>query len=269
MPVKQSKIMFRSPGEIAFRIFDFPVYFYGIILAFAIFVGVYAAFLFYKKFYDNVKAACIIDFSPFIIITGILGARIYYCLVNFSYYTVNPLEIFDIRQGGLSIHGMIIAGIIAIYFLSKKYNMPFLKLIDSFFCATPLSQCIGRWGNFFNSEAFGCPTNLPWKLYIPISHRPAEYIDYEYFHPAFLYESMLDLFIFIILFMLFKRLSKHPGTLACLYLIMYSCVRILVEYCRIDSILNIGSIPIAQIVSFIIIIFASLSWVILVKRNAG
>lgn len=259
--------MFQSPGDVAFKFFGYPVYYYGIILASAIFVGIYCAYLLYKKYYEASKAQNIIDFSPWIIIIGILGARFYYCLVNFSYYTAHPFEIFYIRQGGLSVHGMIIVGICGLWWLSKKYKMSFLQLIDSFLCGTALAQSIGRWGNFFNSEAFGAPTNLPWKLFIPISHRPTEFINYEFFHPTFLYESILDILIFVLLLVLFKRLSKTPGLVACIYLILYSFARILVESCRIDSVLNIAGIPIAQIMSLAIIIFASVFVIILIRKK--
>ena len=259
--------MFQSPGDVAFNFFGYPVYYYGIILASATFVGIYCAYLLYKKYYEASKAQNIIDFSPWIIIIGILGARFYYCLVNFSYYTAHPFEIFYIRQGGLSVHGMIIVGICGLWWLSKKYKMSFLQLIDSFLCGTALAQSIGRWGNFFNSEAFGAPTNLPWKLFIPISHRPTEFINYEFFHPTFLYESILDILIFVLLLVLFKRLSKTPGLIACIYLILYSFARILVESCRVDSVLNIAGIPIAQIMSLAIIIFASIFIVILIRKK--
>lgn len=260
--------MFQSPTDVAFDVFGFPIYFYGIILASAIFVGVYCAYFLYKLFYNKHEASKIIDFSPYIIIIGIIGARLYYCLVNFSYYVKHPLEIFYIRQGGLSIHGVIIIGILALYTFSKKYKMSFLKLIDVFLCGTALGQSIGRWGNFFNSEAFGTPTNLPWKLYIPITHRPPQYIDFKYFHPTFLYESIFDFLIFLILLICFKKLSKSPGVLACLYLIMYSIVRIIVEHFRIDSVLNIDGIPIAQLVSLIIIVVASVAIMILTRKKS-
>lgn len=260
--------MFQSPTDVAFDVFGFPIYFYGIILASAIFVGVYCAYFLYKLFYNKQEASKIIDFSPYIIIIGIIGARLYYCLVNFSYYVKHPLEIFYIRQGGLSIHGVIIIGILALYTFSKKYKLSFLKLIDVFLCGTALGQSIGRWGNFFNSEAFGTPTNLPWKLYIPITHRPPQYIDFKYFHPTFLYESIFDFLIFLILLICFKKLSKSPGVLACLYLIMYSIVRIIVEHFRIDSALNIDGIPIAQLVSLIIIVVASVAIMILTRKKS-
>lgn len=259
--------MFQSPTDVAFNLLGFPVYYYGIILAIAILIGVYCAYCLYKKFYGVKKAQNIIDFSPYIIIIGILGARFYYCLVNFAYYSNHPLEIFYIRQGGLSIHGVIIIGLLALYYFSKKYRMSFFKLIDVFLCGTALGQSIGRWGNFFNSEAFGTPTNLPWKLFIPISHRPAQYMDFQYFHPTFLYESILDILIFIVLLVFFKKFSKYPGTLACMYLILYSFARIFVEHFRVDSVLNIYGIPVAQLVSILLIIFASIALLFLLNRK--
>lgn len=259
--------MFQSPAEVAFSFLGVPVYFYGIILAFAILVGIYSAYFLYKNFYGSNNASNIIDFSPYIIIIGIVGARLYYCLVNYQYYILRPMEIFYVRQGGLSIHGMIIVGLFSLFVFSKIYKMSFFKLIDVFLCATALAQSIGRWGNFFNSEAFGTPTNLPWKLFIPVSHRPIQYVNFEYFHPTFLYESILDFVIFIVLLFLFRKLSKHPGMIACLYLIMYSFARIFVEHIRIDSVLNIQGFPVAQIISLAIILFASISMIIIAYRD--
>ena len=255
--------MFHSPSDIAFNIFGFPVYFYGIIMACSIFIGVYTAYFLYKKFYDSVNAEKIIDMSPFLIIIGVLGARLYYCLVNYSYYAGHPFEILNIRQGGLSVHGMIIIGIAALYDFSKVYKMPFLKLLDVFLCASALSQSIGRWGNFFNSEAFGTPTNLPWKLFIPVSHRPLEFINYEYFHPTFLYESILDFLIFIILVVC---LRKYPsGITACIYLILYSVVRIFVEALRTDSVLNLAGFPVAQVMSACLILIGIVGLLIIFR----
>ncbi len=259
--------MFQSPSEIAFSLLGFPIYWYGIILALAILVGVYTAFMLYKNFYDKEKAFLIIDFSPVVILVGILGARLYYCLVNYSYYLYNPTEILNIRQGGLSIHGMIIIGILVLFYFAKRYKIEFFKLLDSFFVGTALAQSIGRWGNFFNSEAFGTPTNLPWKLYIPLEHRPSQFINFEYFHPTFLYESILDFIIFLVLLSIFKKFSKTPGVIACIYLILYSFARIFVEHYRVDSVLNIDGIPVAQLMSLILISFASLVLIFILTRK--
>ena len=240
-------------------------------MAIAVFVGFCVTNYLYKKL-QRISVATpsplegrgegennlILDISPYLIISGIIGARLYYCLVNYPYYIQNPLEIFFIRQGGLSIHGAIIAGALALFYFSKRYKIPFLCLTDIFLCGTILAQSIGRWGNFFNSEAFGLPCDLPWKLYIPISHRPLEYINFEYFHPTFLYESILDLIIFVVLFVLFKKFSQKSGIITSLYMIFYAIVRILVEHFRIDSALNIAGMPIAQVVSIIMLLLGIL-----------
>lgn len=256
--------MFQAPTQTAINIFGFSIYYYGLILAFATFIGVCVAFWLYKKYYKT--GEIILDISPVLIFLGVIGARLYYCVVNFQYYIDKPLEIFNIRQGGLSIHGMIAVGILALFFCAKRYKTSFLKLCDVFLCGTSLAQSIGRWGNFFNSEAFGTPTNLPWKMYISLSHRPEQYINYEYFHPTFLYESLLNFLIFIILLLLLKKWYNKAGFVTCSYLIFYSLARIFVEHFRIDSVLNIYGIPIAQIVSFIIIFFATISFIYLQKK---
>lgn len=254
-------LILQSPGEIAFMVAGFSVYWYGIILALAVLQGVFVA----EWIAKDLPANFFIDNSPLIIISGIIGARIYYCLLNFSYYIENPIEIFDIRQGGLSVHGMIIAGVGTIYFLAKKNKISFLKLADILACSVAIAQSIGRWGNFFNSEAFGLPTNAKWGLFIPESQRPLEYISSELFHPAFLYESLLDLVIFFVLVFILKK-NKCSGTVFFTYLILYSIARICVEQIRLDSALYIGQIPVAQIVSVVLILCGLVGLIYISKK---
>ena len=260
-------MIIKSPGDVAFTILNFSVFWYGIILAFAVLAGVVCAEFLSKKFSDIPKDF-FIDNSPVVIILGIIGARLYYCLVNYSYYINHPVEIFDIRQGGLSVHGMIIFGVITVYFLAKKYKLNLLKLLDILSCSAILAQAIGRWGNFFNSEAFGYPTNADWGVFIPVSKRPVEFLAYDYFHPTFLYESLLDLFIFFILLFILRRQAKKQGYVFFSYLVLYSAARILVESVRIDSVLNVLGVPIAVWVS-IIAIFIGFSGILLLNRLAG
>lgn len=248
--------MLQSPGEVAFSIAGMPVYYYGLILAAAAFIGFYTAYKLYAKFFDKEAAEKIIDMAPILIIAGVIGARLYYCMVSYSYYLEHPLDILNIRQGGLSIHGMILAGIIALYFCVRHYRLDFLRTLDVMACGTALAQAVGRWGNFFNSEAFGMPTDLPWKLYIPISQRPQALIGYEYFHPTFLYESLLDLAVFFVLYLILRHFAPKKGLIFGIYLILYSFVRIGVEYLRVDSVLNLFGVPIAQWASVCIIIAA-------------
>ena len=255
-----------SPEFSSFNVFGLEIYFYGIILALAVLAGVFTAHKLYKKFYGTDGLFFIYDYSPYLILAGIFGARLYYCLVNLPYYTVNPSEILYIRQGGMSVHGMIIAGIFTLWAISKFKKVSFLKLADVYMCSSLLAQSIGRWGNFFNNEAFGYPTNGSWGLFIPVSKRPVEFINYEYFHPAFLYESILDFIGFLILLLLFRKFSSKPGLTACGYLILYSLIRIFTESFRVDSALNISNYPIAAIMSVFIIIVGVLSAVFICKR---
>lgn len=258
--------MFQSPGDICFSLFGFPIYNYGITMACACLLGVFVSYKVFKLNNPNKDADLIWDFSVWVLLAGILFARLYYCFLNLDYYLSYPEQILNIRQGGLSIHGAVVGGIIALIFCSKKYKLPLLNLLDSFACGTCIAQAIGRWGNFFNSEAFGFPTNLPWKLYIAPAHRPIQFMNFSYFHPAFLYESFLDVLLFIFLFFYMKKFAgKRPGTAFCLYLILYSCIRLFVESFRIDSALDILGIPIAKIISVLLIIFASILMIIVSK----
>lgn len=250
-----------SPGDIAFCcIGSLPIYYYGIIMAISLFLGILTARLVTGKFYPTIDPEMIYDISPYIIIGAILGARIYYCLLSYDYYIQNPLEILQIWHGGISIHGAIIGGLIFGIFYAKRHKLPVLKLCDIFSYGLVLGQSLGRWGNFFNSEAFGRPTAGFLKLYIPVYKRPIEYMQYDYFHPTFLYESILDVCIFLILFFIIRKIAKNKdGIVFFSYLILYSIVRIIIEQIRIDSIFNIYGIPIAQIVSALIILISTIA----------
>ena len=248
--------MFASPGRVLLSVFGFDIYWYGLFLAIGILCAVLISDFLSKKYY---KQNFVIDFAPFILISGIIFARLYYCLINYGYYMNFSQKVFLFREGGISIHGAILGGILALFIAyrlkkkyDKKFNLSFLALCDIFALGLPLGQAIGRWGNFFNSEAYGLPTNLPWKLYIAPEFRTEQYLNYDYFHPTFLYESILDLLIFVILiFFLKKHKEASGGKITALYLILYSIVRFMIEFLRTDSVLNFGSLHIAHIVSLI------------------
>ena len=249
--------MFAAHSQIICTLFGVHIYFYGVVLAFAILVGTFVSEYIGCRFFDLEKET-VIDLAPYLILSGILGARIYYCILNYDFYLRFPTEILAVRHGGISIHGAIIGGLIGLFIFSGIHKISARKLCDVSVLGLSIAQAIGRWGNFFNSEAFGNPTNLPWKLYIAPQYRPIPFQGYEYFHPAFLYESILDLLIFVILFLILKSgKNGKSGNLALIYLILYSCARIFVEYFRIDSVLYIHGIPVAMLVS-VLIIFVSI-----------
>ena len=248
--------VFSSPGRIAFSILGLDIYYYGIFMGLAICISLLVSNYISNKCYKYNDM--IFEVAPIVLLFGVVGARLYYCILNWDYFIIHPFEIIAIRNGGLSIHGALLGGVIALYYYAKKQaNGKFLDLLDIFSYSLPLGQAVARWGNFFNSEAFGYPTNLPWKLFIPIDARPIEYIHNEYFHPTFLYESILDFGIFLIMiFLLHKKDKLKSGNVCCIYLILYSLVRIFVESFRIDCCKTIFGIQFPILVSVLIISFS-------------
>jgi phosphatidylglycerol:prolipoprotein diacylglycerol transferase len=254
--------MFAAHSQIICTLFGINIYFYGVILALAILVGTFVSDYIGTKFFD-LKKETMIDLSPYLIICGIIGARVYYCLLNCDFYLRFPTEILAIRHGGISIHGAILGGLIGLIIFAKIKKLPLLKLCDTSAVGLIIAQAVGRWGNFFNSEAFGYPTNLPWKLYIAPQYRPVPFEDYEYFHPTFLYESVLDALIFgILLVILNKKWNKKEGNITLIYLILYSVIRIFVERFRLDSVCYVFGVPVAIFVSAVIIVVAVLAFVL-------
>ena len=247
--------MFTSPGEIAFKIGYIPVHYYGLCLAIAMVTGIFVAYYVCKHYYKDINPDIIFDISIPVIIFGILGARIYYCLCASNYYILNPIEILQIYKGGLSVHGGILGGLCGGIAYTKYKKLPTLKLCDIFSFALVCGQIIGRWGNFFNSEAFGTPCNNFLKLYIAPEHRPAKFMNYDFFHPTFLYESLLNVIVLILLLILLKKRHKE-GIIFFTYILSYSIIRLFTESLRIDSVLNIHGVPVATIVSFALILIS-------------
>lgn len=259
--------MFTSPCVNAFSVFGFDVKMYGVMIFLAIICGVFVSECIAKKYYKDIDLDVLLDFYPVMIISGVICARLYYVLLNLAYYVKFPQEIIALWHGGISIHGAILGGFLAgiIYFGIKKLSV--LSYADVVSYGLVIGQMIGRWGNFFNSEAFGSPCTLPWKLYIAPEFRPLQYKSFEYFHPTFLYESIWCFIIFCILFFFVrKNKTAKPGLIFFSYLALYSLGRFVIEGIRIDSVFNVGHIPIASIVS-VVIFAASLYGVFYCTRN--
>jgi len=199
------------------------------------------------------------------IIFGILGARIYYVIFMWKdFYSKYPSEIFKIWHGGLAIHGAVIGGIFSVYLytkLKKDCSFSFLQGLDLFASVLPLGQALGRWGNFFNYEAYGSPTNLPWGMYVPPSHRMPGYENFTKFHPTFLYESIIDFLIFLILYNYDLKKKNHGETTA-LYFIFYSINRFWIESLRTDS-LYFRSFRVAQLISIVLFMIGIIMFIYL------
>ena len=257
--------MFTSPSQIICTVLGVNIYYYGVIMAIAITIGTLVSDYAGTKYFNLAKET-IIDMAPYFIIFGILGARLYYCILNYDFYLRFPTEIMAIRHGGISIHGAMLGGLFGIWLFAIRHKQSLIKLCDTSVIGLAIAQAIGRWGNFFNSEAFGGPTDLPWKLYIAPQYRPIPYQDYEYFHPAFLYESILDIVIFLILlYLVHSKIVKKDGNLTLIYLILYSTARIMVESLRLDCVKYVFGLPVAIFVSIGIIILS----IILLIVNKG
>jgi phosphatidylglycerol:prolipoprotein diacylglycerol transferase len=198
----------------------------------------------------------VLDAAPWIVLWSIVGARTYYVALRWDHFLQNPAEAVNIRLGGLSFHGGLVAGVIAFWFLCRWHRQPFLKWTDAAIPGVALAQAIGRWGNWANQEAFGTPTELPWGLWIDPEHRPAGYLDVDRFHPTFLYESLFDLANAALLSWLALRVPRssllREGDVLGVYLIAYGVGRFLIERLRTDS-LYIGPLPAAYWLSWALI----------------
>ena len=261
---------FTSPGPIVVKLGPIVIRWYGLLIASSVLLGVSLSQYLAKRRYVNPDL--ISDLSIWLVIGAIPAARLYYVLFQWSEYSQHPERILAIWQGGIAIHGAIIGGIIAALIFARLNKISFWQLTDLVAPSLILGQAIGRWGNFFNSEAFGSPTDLPWKLYIPPDHRPVDLVNFEYFHPTFLYESLWNLMVFALLLTLFfralsKKSSLKVGTLFLVYGIVYSLGRFWIEGLRTDS-LMLGPLRMAQMVSLggMTLGLLGLAWLYVIKR---
>ncbi len=257
--------MFRSPGPIALQVGPLTIRWYGILMASAIAIGLWLAYREAKR--RGADPDDLLKTSELALLGGLVGARLYYVAFNWDYYSQLPLKIFAVWEGGLAIHGGLLAGLLVGGAYGWWRRLPVAEYLDIVAPSLALGQAIGRWGNFFNEEAFGTPTTLPWQLYISPAHRPLEYAQVEYFHPTFLYESLWDLFVFgLLMLVLRRRLDRAPGSLFLAYVGLYSVGRLVIEGLRTDS-LMLGSLRIAQLVSAIGIAVALVGLALLLRRS--
>lgn len=239
---------------------DITIKFYGVIIAFGFILAVlFGGRMAYKWKMSIDKMLDVLIWGT---MGGIIGARLYYVVFQWDQYKDDLLSIFKIWEGGLAIYGGIIGGLLAAYFVCKKVDLPFLKLLDLAGMSLLIGQGIGRWGNFTNQEAFGINTDLPWGM---TSDKIQEYISANYgtlvgnginitstdpVHPTFLYESVWCLLGFVVLYIVCKKYRKFDGQLILGYGIIYGLERAVVEGLRTDS-LYIGetNIRVSQVVS--------------------
>ena len=251
---------------------DFTIYYYGIIMMLATMAGGWLAA---RELARRGKDPEVVwDMLIWLVIGAIVGARLWHVFtpspslvaegITTQWYLTHPLDMLNLRRGGLGIPGGVIGGLIALFFyVRRNKQIKFSEWVDVIAPSLALGQAIGRWGNFFNQELYGAPTDLPWKIYIDPEHRLQGFTDQQYYHPLFLYESIWNLanmFFLIWITRKFKHWLK-PGDVFLVYLVTYPVGRFLLEFLRLDA-SQLGGINANQTLMAIVIVgaVAALSW---------
>ena len=242
------------------------IYWYSFLIMVAVFVGWGIAIRYVKR--EGISVNAFNDMIIYTILVAVLGARVYYVLFNFEAYEDDFLGVFKIWEGGLAIYGAIIAGIVYILWFCRKRRLGFVKMLDVMSLSLLLGQAIGRWGNFFNQEAYGgeCTKEFLVNLHLPQFIIDGMYIDGVYYQPTFLYESIWCFVGVFILMYIRKRSVGKVGKQVSFYLIWYGIGRVVIESMRSDS-LYIGSYRVSQIVSIIFIIIGIIGNIIVFVKN--
>lgn len=243
------------------------IYWYSIMIMIGALVAIFLAKKESKR--RNINEAFMINLIFYAFIFGLIGARLYYVLFNLDYFSNNVLEIFKIWNGGLAIHGGIILGTLTIIIYCKKYKVSILKVLDICAVGIIIAQAIGRWGNFFNQEAYGMQTTITslQNLHIPNFIIQGMNINGTYYQPTFLYESIWNVIGFILLITI-RGICKNlkTGQLTGIYLMWYSAGRFVIEHFRSDS-LMFNNFKVAQIVSIILFVIGILLIFVISKKQ--
>ena len=249
-------------------VFGFDIAYYGIVIGIGMLAGIAMAMMEAKR--TNQNQEDYIDIAIFGIIFGIIGARIYYVVFAWDMYKDNLLEIFNTRHGGLAIYGGVIAAVITVFMVARVKKLPVALLLDTGCFGLITGQMIGRWGNFFNREAFGDYTDNLLAMQIPldavrssdVSENIREHIDvidgvsYIQVHPTFLYESLWCLMVLVIL-LLYRTHKKLNGELLLMYLAGYGAGRVWIEGLRTDQLWFPGTeIPVSQVLAGVLVVVA-------------
>ena len=255
-----------NPGK-SFTVFGIEIAYYGVIIALGMLAGALVAYREAKK--TGQKVDDYIDFTLYTLIAAIIGARIYYVIFEWDYYSAHPLEIFNLRAGGLAIYGGVIASALTLFIFTKVKKLKFWLMAETAVQGLIIGQIIGRWGNFFNREAFGGYTDSLFAMQLPVSEAKGitqeliehlvtiDGVSYVQVHPTFLYEGTWNLLLFIGI-CLYKRHKKFDGEIFAIYLMGYGVGRFIIEGLRTDQLVikALGGIAASQVLSIILIVLA-------------
>lgn len=251
-------------NPVAFNIGNFEIRWYGILIVLGIFIGMFIAY--YNSNKLNLDFEKIIDGFLVAFPCAIVGARAYYVFFEFDNFKNNIWSVFNLRTGGLAIHGGLIGALIGTIIYCKLKKIEMMKYLDVVAPSLILAQAIGRWGNFMNGEAHGDVVSYEFISKFPEFIQKGMYLDGHYYNPTFLYESMWNLIIFLILMIiLHKKKSNENGVVIASYAVLYSVGRLFIESLRTDS-LMIGNIRIAQFMSILGVVIG-ITYIIYVKSK--
>ena len=241
-----------------------PLHLYGLILAIAVIVAARVAERRWVRRGHPAK-----DFSDlvvWIVVGGVVGARLYHVVSDYQLFRGQWLDAFKIWQGGLSIWGAVLGGAVVVVVLARRRHLDLGDLVDSIAPALVLAQGIGRWGNWANQELYGRPSGLPWAVEIDVAHRPAAYANVGTFQPTFLYESLWCLAVFAVLIAVERRVRLMKGQLLALYLMLYTAGRFVFENMRVDPAHRIGPLRLNAWVCIVTFVAASV-WFLWLRRH--
>jgi prolipoprotein diacylglyceryl transferase len=241
-----------------------PFHMYGIILAVGVLVGVYVSEQRWRR--RGYPRDGIYDIAFWVVIWGVIGARVYHVITDYQRFEDDPWRAFQIWRGGLSIWGAVIGGALAVIVITHRRKLPTLAVMDCMAVGIVLAQAIGRWGNYFNQELFGKPTTLPWALEIAPQHRPLGYALDKTFQPTFLYESLACLAIAGILVLVERRARLKLGQTFALYVVLYTFARFFFENMRIDPAHEIAGLRVNAWVSIFFFVFG-IAWFVWLGRH--
>lgn len=242
------------------------IYWYSVMIFLGLLIGGWLALREAKKW--KIPEDLMINYFFFLVPIALIGARLYYVLFNLDYYSNDLMAILRVWEGGLAIHGGIIAGILWTLFYTKKYKVNFFRMTDIMVVSLIIGQAIGRWGNFFNQEAYGPVTTLEFlnNLHLPKFIIDNMFIDGAYHQPTFLYESLWCIIGFIILLIVRRYHYIKIGQVTCLYFVWYGLGRFLIESLRTDS-LMLGGFKMAQLISLAMIVIGILLFIFFQRKS--
>lgn len=252
-----------SPETNGFDIGPLRVNFYGVAIALGVIAAIWLASRRFEQRGGNPKT--IERASIIAVIAGIIGARIGYVITH-PQARNSVLDAFRVWDGGLAFFGGLLAGAIAMIWVMRQEGARIADVADSVAPAIPLAQAIGRWGNYFNQELYGRPSDLPWAVEISESNRVTEYLDSATFHPTFLYESLLNLVVVGVIIWVEKRYRPAPGSLFTVYLVLYGIVRFLMELMRTDTVYRLAGISRNGWISLLVAIGGTAGYVLMQRR---